>query len=97
MLARTVTLLLTLPLLLAPSAALAAEDYVPYNAEAGAGQVSAPLFVIIAYSLIWIAVIGFVVSVWRRQRRLEHELDLLRQQLEGGGSRSPAGRAGAAA
>lgn len=85
MLARTVTLLMTLPFVVASRTAVAAEDYVPYDAGAKADQVSAPLFVVIAYSLIWIALIGFVVSVWRRQRRLEHELDLLRRQLEGGG------------
>jgi len=85
MLAR-LTLLLTL--LLTPGLALAAkaEDYQPYTTGAETGQVSAPLFVIIAYSLIWLVLIGFVVSVWRRQRRVEEELDLLRRQLEGGGS-----------
>jgi CcmD family protein len=87
MIVRTVALLLTLPLVVASRAALAADDYVPYNAGAGAEQVSAPLFVVIAYSVIWIALVGFVVSVWRRQRQLERELEILRQQLEGGGGR----------
>ena len=87
MLARTVTLLLTLPFVVTSRAAFAAEDYAPYNTGAAAEQVSAPLFVVIAYSVIWIALVGFVVSVWRRQRQLERELETLRQQLEGGGGR----------
>ena len=40
-------------------------------------QVSAPLFVVLAYSAIWLAVLAFVVSIWRRQRRVEQELQTL--------------------
>lgn len=46
-------------------------------------QVSAPLFVVIAYSGIWLAVLAFVISVWMRQRRVEQELaELLRDHKE---------------
>ena len=34
-----------------------------------------------AYGFIWLMVAGFVVSVWRRQQRLEQELDELRRRL----------------
>jgi len=44
-------------------------------------QVSAPLFVVLAYSAIWLAVLAFVVSVWVRQRRVEQELaQLIREE-----------------
>lgn len=48
-------------------------------------QVSAPLFVVLAYSAIWLAVLAFVLSVWLRQRRLEQELaQLIREQKKSG-------------
>lgn len=34
-----------------------------------------------AYGFIWLMVAGFVVSVWRRQQRLEQEIDELRRRL----------------
>lgn len=44
-------------------------------------QVSAPLFVVISYSGIWLAVLAFVISVWMRQRRVEEELQqMIRDQ-----------------
>ncbi len=61
----------------APSA-----DWKPYVPER-ADEVSAPLFVVLAYSAIWVALLLFVLSVWRRQRRLEAEVADLRQRLGG--------------
>ena len=57
-------------------------DYQPYSAAASGGQVSAPLFVVLAYSAIWLVLLGFVATVWLRQRRLEAELPELRRTLE---------------
>jgi CcmD family protein len=57
-------------------------DYQPYVAPQ-AEILSTPLFVLIAYSAIWIVLLIFVGSVWRRQRRVEAELELLRQRLGG--------------
>lgn len=72
---------LTLIVALAARVAAAAPgDYQPYVPPEG-GQVSAPLYVVIAYSCIWLVLVLFVASVWRRQRRVEAELDVLRQQL----------------
>lgn len=34
-----------------------------------------------AYGFIWLMVAGFVVTVWRRQQRLEQEIDELRRRL----------------
>jgi CcmD family protein len=57
-------------------------DWKPYVAE-HSDEVSAPLFVVLAYSAIWIVLLLFVLSVWRRQRELEAEIADLRQQLGG--------------
>ena len=61
----------------APSA-----DWKPYVPER-ADEVSAPLFVVLAYSVIWVALLLFVLSVWRRQRKLEVEIADLRARLGG--------------
>lgn len=63
------------------AAAAAAGDYEPYTPPAQ-GQVSAPLFVLLAYSAIWVLLLLFVLSVWQRQRRVEDEVARLRRQLE---------------
>jgi CcmD family protein len=58
-------------------------DYQPYTPPAGSGQISAPLFVVIAYSCIWLVLLLFVVAVWRKQRKVEEEIDDLRGRLGG--------------
>jgi len=65
--------------------AAADPDYQPYAPAPAAEQVSAPLFVVVAYSLIWLVLLGFVVSVWLRQRSIGLELEQLRRQLDQGG------------
>lgn len=57
-------------------------DYQPYQAPASAEGVSAPLYVVLAYSAIWLVLLLFVASVWRRQRRVEAEIEQMRHQLE---------------
>ena len=78
---------LFLMFLLAPHRALAQAGtgggYQPYVPAAGAHEVSAPLFVVLAYSAIWLVLLSFIISVWRRQRKVEAELESLRQQLGG--------------
>jgi hypothetical protein len=84
--ARALSLLHMLPLLLVSSMALAdqSDDFQPYRPEAATEQVSAPLHVVLAYSLIWVVLLAFVASVWRRQRRVEAEIAEMRRQLERG-------------
>jgi CcmD family protein len=74
-------LLLVFSLLL-PTLALAApaSDYQPYVPPEG-GEVPAPLFVVLAYSAIWLVLLVFVASVWLRQRHVELELKELQRQL----------------
>jgi hypothetical protein len=42
----------------------------------------APRLVTIAYTLIWVAVVAFLFSLWRRHRRLGDEVAALRARLE---------------
>lgn len=71
-------------LLLQPILALAAAgggDYKPYQ-PAPTTFPSAPTFVLIAYSAIWIVLLLFLVSIWYRQRDVEKELRALQRRLE---------------
>jgi CcmD family protein len=63
------------------SGAAAPEPFEPYVPPA-AGQVSAPLYVIIAYAAIWLGVTLFLVSIWRRQRRVTAELEQLKREQD---------------
>jgi len=61
----------------------AAQDFQPYTGSStdAAAQVSAPLFVVLAYSAIWLVLLFFVASIWRRQRRVEAELARVSERL----------------
>lgn len=48
-------------------------------------NISATPLVAAAYGFIWLAVLGFAVSVALRSRRLEEEVAALRRRLEGRG------------
>lgn len=62
--------------------------YQPYQPGSEHAAVSAPLFVVIAYSAIWLVVTGFVVMVWRKQREVERELERLSRELAASAGRS---------
>ncbi len=67
---------------LQPAKKAPAGDYKPWTPPKKE-QVSAPLFVVLAYSAIWLTMLAFVLSVWARQRRVERELaELIREQQE---------------
>jgi CcmD family protein len=70
------SLIVTLLALAAP-----AGDYKPYVPPAPS-ETSTPLFVIIAYSAIWLVLMFFVVSIWMRQRRVDEEIRALQRRLE---------------
>jgi len=58
-----------------------ADDYVDYDPSTARPEVSAPLFVVLAYSAIWLCVVGFAVLIWRRQRRIDDQLAELERRL----------------
>jgi CcmD family protein len=81
--------LVALAALLLHAPAWAAEgDYQPYQPGSEQAAVSAPLFVVIAYSAIWLVVTGFLVMVWRKQREVERELERLSRELAASAGRS---------
>ena len=59
-----------------------AEEYTAYDPSTAQSQVSAPLYVIIAYAVIWLLILYFAVVLWRRQQRIDLELQTARSQLE---------------
>ena len=44
---------------------------------------AAPL-VFVAYAVVWVVLLGYVLVLWRKQVRLEDELRRVRAQLDGG-------------
>jgi hypothetical protein len=54
----------------------------PGESAAPPDTLTAPTLVKAAYSLIWLAVVVFLVSLWRRQRRLGDEVAALRARLD---------------
>jgi hypothetical protein len=59
----------------------------PGESAAPPDSISASDLVTVAYSLIWLAVVVFLVGLWRRNRRLGDEVAALRARLE----RNPSG------
>ncbi len=70
----------------APAATAAADQgfkpLAPGESAAPPDTLPAPAMVKIAYSLIWFAVVVFLVSLWRRHRRLGDEVEALRARVE---------------
>jgi len=69
---------------LAAGGAALAGEYEPYTGAGGKQQVSASLFVVLAYSAIWLAVLVFVVMLWRRLGQVREELHRLEERLRRG-------------
>ncbi len=67
--------------LLAP-ALVHADDYVDFDPSKAQKTVSAPLFVIIAYSAIWLVVLLFAVMLLRHQRAIGDELAQAQARLD---------------
>lgn len=66
------------------------DEFVPMTAEQMAqAQESLPAtpFVFAAYAVAWVALLGYVFVLWRKQGRIEEELRRVRAELEGGGGR----------
>jgi CcmD family protein len=41
------------------------------------------VYLVAAYAVFWVLTFALVVSIWARQRRLEHEIAALQAQLAG--------------
>jgi CcmD family protein len=88
------TVLLVLALLLATAAAPLArhqpspqdakQEYVPVDPSAQQEQLPAAPLVIGAYSVVWVALIGYLWSIWRRLARVEREIAQVTQRVQAG-------------
>lgn len=89
-----IKLLFSFLLILAPSVANAAQPpsagqggFVPIDQLPAPESFPAGPLVIAAYAFAWVAVLGYVFSVWRRLNRVESELRDVIGRLERGGRR----------
>jgi CcmD family protein len=70
------------------SAALWLRGTVPAATEGGyrdvvpVEQVSAPLYVGLAYGVIWVVLAAYLLHLWRRQGRLAARVDALQRELD---------------
>jgi CcmD family protein len=56
------------------------EEFVPVNQLPPTEQLPGGVFVVIAYGFIWVALMVYLWSVWRRLARVEEELRTLRHR-----------------
>ncbi len=73
-----------LTLLLTAASAFAQEpqsEFVPLRDVPRTEQVPAAPFVFIAYAIVWLAVLFYVWTLWRRQGRVEKELHELQHKM----------------
>jgi CcmD family protein len=59
----------------------AQDEYVPLSEVPPDEQLPAVPLVFIAYGLIWVAVLVYVITIWRRQSAVQKELEALKRQL----------------
>jgi CcmD family protein len=57
-------------------------DFVPVSALPPAEQLPAAPLLIAAYALVWVILLGYVWSIWRRLGRVERELHALGRRVE---------------
>ena len=57
-------------------------DFVPVNSLPPTEQLPAAPFVIAAYAFVWVALLVYVWSIWRRMRKIEQELADLRSRVK---------------
>lgn len=56
-------------------------EFVPLREVPRTEQIPAAPFVFIAYAIVWLAVLFYVWTLWRRQGRVEKELHELQHKL----------------
>ena len=83
------TVLLLVLLVFLPGALLWAQqpttpqgDFVPLSSIPQTEQLPAAPMVIGAYAFVWVALLGYVWSLWRRMTRLERELADLQRRVQ---------------
>lgn len=64
-----------------PQPPTAQEDFVPVSALPQAEQLPAAPLLIAAYAFVWVALMMYVWSLWRRMARLERDLADLQRRV----------------
>jgi CcmD family protein len=63
-------------------------EFVPVGELPPTEQLPGGVFVVVAYGLIWVALVAYLWSIWRRLGRVEAELRTLeRRSVPGSGAR----------
>jgi CcmD family protein len=82
---RFLTALISFVLFAAPAFALqppkGQSEFVPVDSVPVADQLPAAPLLIAAYAFVWIAVMVYVWSIWRRMNKVEDEMRALAQKL----------------
>ena len=92
---RRIVLVVVAVLLLAPAAPSAwqqpppdaKQEYVPVDPSANQEQLPAAPLVIGAYAVIWVGLVVYLWSIWRRLSRVERELAQVSRRIPPGGQR----------
>jgi CcmD family protein len=62
----------------------ATEEFVPVDQLPAEEQLPAAPLLVAAYAVVWIAVVGYLWSIWRRLQRVEAELARLAARTQAG-------------
>jgi CcmD family protein len=76
--------LLVVPALAQQQPPTAPDGFVPASSLPGQEQIPAAPLVIVAYSIVWLLVLGYVWSVWSRIGRAERELADVSRRIAAG-------------
>ena len=70
-----------------PKPSPAQQGFVPIDQLPAQEQLPAPRLVMTAYAVAWIAVFGYLWSMWQRLGRVEHDIAEARRRVETGSRR----------
>ena len=60
------------------------DEFVPMSAAAPREELPATPLVFYAYAFVWLALIAYVFSIWRRMTKVEQDLAAVRHRLQDG-------------
>ena len=74
--------------MMAPQRTPAQEGFVPVDTLPSAKeQLPAAPLVMAAYAVAWVAVFGYLISIWTRLGRVEREIQTVSRRVDAGGRR----------
>lgn len=69
----------------APQRTPAQEGFVPVDRLPSQEQLPAAPLVMAAYAVAWVAVFGYLISIWARLGKVEREIQVVSRRVEPGG------------